>query len=140
MHNEVTRLKAKVLIIDDEELIRSSLEKYLRKDGYDVSTAQSGEEGLELFRAEFPDIVLLDLHLPGAGGLAILESLKKLGKEVVVIIISAHGDIETAVTTIKMGAYDFIEKPFELKTLSTSMDKALQSIRPDSNQSPTGRE
>jgi two-component system nitrogen regulation response regulator NtrX len=130
----VKPLKAKILIIDDEELIRSSLKKYLERDGYNVSTAQSGEEGLEVFMAESPDIVLLDLHLPGTGGLAVLESLKKIRKDIVVIIISAHGDIETAVSTIKMGAYDFIEKPFELKTLSSSINKALVSIKTCSKQ------
>jgi two-component system nitrogen regulation response regulator NtrX len=127
----VKPLKAKILIIDDEELIRSSLKKYLKRDGYDVSAAESGEEGLEVFTTEQPDIVLLDLHLPGTGGLAVLESLKKVRKDIVVIIISAHGDIETAVSTIKMGAFDFIEKPFELKTLSASLNKALVNIRTD---------
>jgi two-component system nitrogen regulation response regulator NtrX len=130
----VKPLKAKILIIDDEELIRSSLKKYLEREGYDVSTAQSGEEGLEVFTSEKPDIVLLDLHLPGTGGLAVLESLKNIRKDIVVIIISAHGDIETAVSTIKMGAYDFIEKPFELKTLSSSINKALVSIKTCSKQ------
>jgi DNA-binding NtrC family response regulator len=87
-----------------------------------------------MIMAESPDIVLLDLHLPGTGGLAVLESLKKIRKDIVVIIISAHGDIETAVSTIKMGAYDFIEKPFELKTLSSSINKALVSIKTCSKQ------
>ncbi len=120
-------MKGKVLIIDDEKLIRSSINQYLKKEGYDVATAESGGEGIETFKAELPDIVLLDLHMPGISGLKTLESLKKLNKDIVVIIITAHGDIETAVAAIKMGAYDFMEKPFELHMLSIPIEKALET-------------
>jgi DNA-binding NtrC family response regulator len=121
-------LNFKVLVIDDEQLIRSSCKKHLVKDGYEVFTAESGEEGVETFKAETPEVVLLDLHMPGVSGIETLELLKKLNREVVVIIITAHGDIETAVTAIKLGAYDFVEKPFDLDIISIMIRKALETL------------
>ena len=68
-----------------------SLKQHLEKEGYEVFTAESGEEGLEVFRTEIPDIILLDIHLPGISGLETLEAIRKINKEVIVVIITAHG-------------------------------------------------
>ena len=121
-------MRGKILIIDDEELIRSSIKHHLEKDGHDVLTAKTGEEGISMCRVDLPDIVLLDLHMPGIGGIETLKLIKGLNKEIVVIIISAHGDIETAVSAIKMGAYEFVEKPFDLSVISILIKNALGTL------------
>jgi DNA-binding NtrC family response regulator len=121
-------VQGKILVIDDEEFITKSLKQHLEKDGCEVFTAASGEEGLEMFKANAPDIVILDLNMPGMGGIETLKSLKKLSNDVIVIIITAHGDIETAVSAIKLGAYDFVEKPFELDRISVIVRKSLETV------------
>ncbi len=118
----------KILVIDDEELIRSSIKQHLDKEGYEVWTAGTGEEGLKIQKAELPDIMLLDLHMPGISGMETLEAVKKFNKDTVVVIITAHGDIETAVSAIKLGAYDFVEKPFDLNRVSLIIKKALETV------------
>ncbi|MCL4536834.1 MAG: sigma-54 dependent transcriptional regulator, partial [Nitrospirae bacterium] len=121
-------VQAKILVVDDEKFITWSLKQHLEKEGYEVFTAESGEEGLEVFRTELPDIILLDIHLPGISGLETLEAIRRINKEVIVVIITAHGDIETAVSAIKLGAYDFVEKPFDLNRISVLIKKALETI------------
>jgi DNA-binding NtrC family response regulator len=121
-------LQNKILVIDDEEFITKSLKQHLEKEGWEVLTAESGEEGLEIFKTDVPDIVILDLNMPGIGGIETLKLMKKLNNDVVVIIITAHGDIETAVSAIKLGAYDFVEKPFDLKRISVLVKKAMETL------------
>ena len=121
-------VQANILVVDDEKFITLSLKQHLEKEGYEVFTAESGEEGLEVFRTEIPDIILLDIHLPGISGLETLEAIRKINKEVIVVIITAHGDIETAVSAIKLGAYDFVEKPFDINRISLLIKKALETI------------
>jgi len=121
-------LRGKVLVIDDEKFILKSLKQHLEKEGCEVLTAESGEEGLEIYKADTPDIVLLDLNMPGISGNETLNVLKKLNSDVIVIIITAYGDIEAAVSAIKQGAYDFVEKPFELNRITVLIKKALETI------------
>lgn len=121
-------IQSKILVIDDEEFITRSLKRHLEKEGCEVLTAESGEEGVEIFKADEPDIIILDLNMPGMGGIETLKSLKQHDKEIIVIIITAHGDIETAVSAIKMGAYDFVEKPFELNRISVLIKKAIETV------------
>ena len=121
-------IHCKVLVIDDEKFITKSLQHHLEKEGCDVFTAESGEEGLEIFKSDAPDIVLLDLNMPGIGGIETLKGIKKLNSDIVVIIITAHGDIETAVSAIKLGAYDFMEKPFDLSRISVLINKAMETV------------
>lgn len=118
---------AKILIVDDEKLLRWSLSENLTKEGYTVLTAEKGQEGLNLFIEEQPDLVLLDIHLPDISGINVLESIKKENPNAIVIMITAFGDIETAVKTIKVGAYDFVEKPFNLDKLKILISKALET-------------
>lgn len=118
----------KILVIDDESFITKSLKQHLEKNGLEVLTAESGEEGLEAFRSEIPDVVLLDLNMPGMNGIETLEAMQKINNEVVIIIITAHGDIETAVSAIKSGAHDFVEKPFELDRISVLIHKAMETV------------
>lgn len=121
-------VQAKILVVDDEKFITWSLKQHLEKEGYEVFTAESGEDGLGVFKTELPDIILLDIHLPGMSGIKILEIIHKINKEVIVVIMTAYGDIETAVSAIKLGAYDFVEKPFDLNRISVLIKKALETI------------
>jgi DNA-binding NtrC family response regulator len=120
-------ITGKILIIDDEAFITKSLGRHLDKEGCEVFTAESGEEGVEVFKSDSPDIVLLDLNMPGMGGIDTLKELRKLNNDTIVIIITAHGDIETAVSAIKLGAYDFVEKPFELDRITVVINKAIET-------------
>ena len=115
-----------ILIIDDEKDIRTSLAGILEDEGYQVLSAESGADGIEYAAQELPDLVLLDIWMPGMDGLETLEKLKKLLPQVTVIMISGHGTIETAVRATKLGAFDFIEKPLSLEKVLISVANALQ--------------
>jgi two-component system nitrogen regulation response regulator NtrX len=106
-----------VLIVDDEASIRSSLTGALKDEGYRVSAAGSGRVALEGMKSEKPDVVLLDIWMPEMDGLEVLRHIKKDTPEVSVIMMSGHGNIETAVRATKLGAFDFIEKPLSLERL-----------------------
>jgi|Deesub1362A_J573_1020465.scaffolds.fasta_scaffold02248_8 DNA-binding NtrC family response regulator len=121
-------MKGKILVIDDEELIRTSTQQYLEKEGYRVFTAGTGREGLEVFKAEENiDLVLLDLRLPDASGMEILKTLRQMDSEVYIVVITAYGDVETVVSSMKLGAYDFVEKPFELDKIAIIIRKAMEA-------------
>jgi two-component system, NtrC family, nitrogen regulation response regulator NtrX len=122
-------LREKILLVDDEVSILHSLSGALRDEGYQVSMAHSGEEALEEAHHDMPDIVLLDVWMPGIDGLEVLERLKRLSAELPVIIISGHGNIETAVRATKLGAFDFVEKPLSLDRILVSIQNALQFQR-----------
>ncbi len=115
-----------ILVIDDEKDIRTSLIGILEDEGYQVLCAESGVEGIECARQELPDLILLDIWMPGMDGLETLEQLKKQLPKVTVIMISGHGTIETAVRATKLGAFDFIEKPLSLEKVLISVANALQ--------------
>ncbi|MDD2897691.1 MAG: sigma-54 dependent transcriptional regulator [Desulfuromonadaceae bacterium] len=118
-------MKHTILIIDDEKDIRISLTGILEDEGYQVLSAESGAEGIETARQELPDLILLDIWMPGMDGLETLERLKLQFPQVTVIMISGHGTIETAVRATKLGAYDFIEKPLSLEKVLLSVANAL---------------
>ncbi len=120
--------KGKILVIDDEKLLRWSLQQNLTKEGYTVVTAERGAEGLDFYIEEQPDIVLLDVHLPDISGITILENIKKENKDAIIIMVTAFGDVQTAVRTIKMGAYDFVEKPFNMDKIKILISKALETV------------
>ncbi len=115
-----------ILIIDDEKDIRTALTGIFEDEGYQVLSAESGAEGIECARQELPDLILLDIWMPGMDGLQTLEILKKQLPQVTVIMISGHGTIETAVRSTKLGAFDFIEKPLSLDKVLISVANALQ--------------
>ena len=115
-----------VLIIDDEESIRKSLTGILKDEGYGVISEGNGESGLKSFNEKQPNAVLLDVWLPDADGSDILSEMVKINKNIPVIMISGHSDIDTAIKTIKIGAYDFIEKPLSLDRLVITVENALK--------------
>ncbi|WP_027176775.1 sigma-54-dependent transcriptional regulator [Desulfovibrio aminophilus] len=118
-----------ILIVDDEEGIRTSLRGILEDEGHSVLEAESGERGLEILEAEAPDLLFLDIWLPGMDGLAVLDRVREDHPGLPVVMISGHGNIETAVSAIKKGAYDFIEKPLSLEKVLITSAKALEFSR-----------
>jgi DNA-binding NtrC family response regulator len=121
--------RERVLVVDDEYLIRWSLQQNLAKEEYDVLTAESGEEALRLAEEQSPDLVLLDIHLPGIDGIRVLEKLKHDNPELPVIMITAFGMVETAVAAMKLGAFDYIAKPFNLDDVRLTVRKAMENAR-----------
>jgi len=117
----------KILVIDDEKLIRWTLEQHLVKEGYEVATADSAEKGLELISEDPPDVILLDNRLPEMTGLELLEKLRAQERGLMVIMITAYGMVETAVKAMKFGAYDYISKPFNLEEITFVIKKALEA-------------
>ena len=119
-----------VLIIDDEESIRKTLAGVLADEGYETATAASGQEGLDLLQEAQPSIIMLDISMePGIDGIETLRRIKEMRPELPVIMITGHGDIESAVKTIKMGAYDFIQKPLALEQVLLSVKHGLDDSK-----------
>ncbi len=118
-----------ILIVDDEQSIRESLDGILQDEGFRTLVAETGEEALALLGEETPDLVLLDIWLPGIDGLETLRRIRENHQEQVVIMMSGHGTIETAVKATKLGAYDFIEKPLSLEKVLISIENALKVNR-----------
>jgi two-component system nitrogen regulation response regulator NtrX len=118
-----------ILIVDDEESVRNSLAGVMRDEGYDVVSAVSGKEGIDLLHETQPSLVLLDIAMPEMDGIETLQRFKEMRPEMPVIMVTGHGTIETAVKTTKMGAYDFIEKPPELQHLTLVVRHGLEESR-----------
>lgn len=109
-----------ILIIDDERSVRGSLGEILRDEGYEVEVAENGLEGIEKADKQHFDVIFCDIKMPGMDGIEVLDKLMEMGIDSAVVMISGHGDIETAVDCIKKGAFDFIPKPLDLnRTLIT---------------------
>jgi two-component system nitrogen regulation response regulator NtrX len=117
--------KAKILIVDDEAAIRSSLKGVLEDEGFQVITAEDGQKGLEALIAHKPDVTLLDIWMPGRDGLEVLEEAKKRFPAQQFIVMSGHGTIETAVRATKLGAFDFLEKPLSAEKLLIMINNIL---------------
>jgi two-component system, NtrC family, nitrogen regulation response regulator NtrX len=119
--------KARILVIDDEAAIRDSLRMTLEYEGYEFVGAATGQEGLALAERETPDLVMLDVKMPGMDGLEVLERLRHGNDTLPVLIMSGHGTIQTAVEATKKGALDFIEKPFASERVLVSLRNALDT-------------
>ena len=118
----------KILIVDDEEVIVRLLSMSLRSDGYETVTACSGEQGLEVFQSELPDIVVTDIKMPGMDGLELLKKIKEIDSEKEVIIVTGHGDIDSTITALQYGASDFINKPVRDEALAIALERAKTKI------------
>ena len=105
--------KGMVLVVDDEEVMRDILGSLLAKEGYRVKLAATGEEGLEVGRGEPVDVAIVDVMLPDMSGIEVLDALKRADPEMVVLMITAFASVETAISAMKMGAFDYITKPFK---------------------------
>jgi len=119
-------MKNKILIVDDEKLMRVSLEDKLTKEGYAVNSLSNAVEGVKLLQSTNYDAVITDLRLPRMDGIDFLREIKKASPDTVVIIMTAYGSIENAVTAMKEGAYDYVTKPFSLEELTIKLQKALK--------------
>jgi two-component system, NtrC family, nitrogen regulation response regulator NtrX len=125
----VLAAKASILIVDDEPGVRSALSGVLRDEGYTVDAVESGEQCLDRVQREVVDVIVLDVWLPGLDGLATLARLRQMKVDSEVVMISGHGNIESAVKAIKMGAFDFVEKPLSLEKTVLVIRNALRQRR-----------
>src|SRR5881394_1243980 len=117
--------KSRILVIDDEAAIRDSLRMTLEYEGYEFIGAATGQEGLALAERESPDLVLLDVKMPGMDGLEVLDRLRSMNDGIPIVVISGHATVPTAVEATKKGAFDFIEKPFASDRVLVSLRNAL---------------
>ena len=122
-------MKERILVIDDETAIRDSLRMILEYEGYECLLAPSGQDGIATFGRELPDLVFLDVKMPGMDGLEVLGRLKASNETVPIVIISGHGTVATAVEATKLGAFDFIEKPLSSERVLVTIRNALNQHR-----------
>jgi two-component system sensor histidine kinase/response regulator len=115
-----------VLVIDDEESMRDSCSLILAKEGFEADTAENGELGLEKVREKLPDFVLIDLKMPGIGGLEVLDKVKKINPDSIPIVITGYATVESAVEAMKRGAYDFLPKPFTPEELRLIIRRGVE--------------
>jgi two-component system, NtrC family, sensor kinase len=120
---------SKILIVDDEQAIVRLLSMSLKSDGYDTCTASSGEEALDVFENQSPDIVVTDIKMPGMDGLELLKRIKERDPDKEVIIVTGHGDIDSTITALQYGASDFINKPVRDEALAIALERAQTKIR-----------
>ncbi|RJQ38338.1 MAG: sigma-54-dependent Fis family transcriptional regulator [Nitrospiraceae bacterium] len=118
--------KGNILIIDDEDIVRISCKRALMPEGFEVKTAQNGIEGLKMIEEERFDIVLTDLKMPDIDGIEVLRLIKQRWADTVVIIITGYQTVDSAVKAIKLGAYDYIEKPFTPDGIVNVVHRALE--------------
>jgi CheY-like chemotaxis protein len=118
---------AKILVIDDEQGIRDLLDTLLRRKGYDVVVAESGQKGLDLFRQEHPDIIVLDLKMPEMDGLTVLRQIRGLDPRIPVIILTGAGTLEEEQQVRAMGVTEYVEKEFSLHLLGDALKRLLKT-------------
>jgi two-component system OmpR family response regulator len=121
---------AKILVIDDEEGIRDLLDTILRRKGYDVVLAENGPKGLELLRRERPDVIVLDLNMPGMDGLTVLQQVRSLNPKQPVIILTGVGTPETVRQVRALGVTEFVQKEFSLHLLGDALKRLLKDPDP----------
>ena len=119
---------ASVLVVDDEALLRLSLRERLAVEGYTLREAGTAADAMECLTSE-PDLVLLDFHLPDGDGLSVLRQIKEHSPDTVVIMMTAFSSIESAVEAMKLGAFHYVNKPFDLEEIVLLADKALETTR-----------
>jgi len=119
---------AKILVVDDEKGMRDLLTKVLKKEGYEVFVAQDGEEGLDTIKNQPVDIVIADLDMPVMNGIEMVKKAKEFDPSLTIIIITAYASMETAIEALKLGAYDYLIKPFNIEQIKLTVKKALERI------------
>jgi DNA-binding NtrC family response regulator len=118
--------EAKILVVDDDQPLADHLVEYLLRLGYRAVPAYGGKEALECFGKENFHLVITDLMMPDIGGLEVLEAVKGMDRRAVVLVITGHGTIQSAVSAIKQGAYDFVPKPFKITELEVVVARAIR--------------
>ncbi len=119
--------EARILVVDDEYLIRWTLQQNLEKQGYEVILAETGEEALEKVKEEAPDLALLDIKLPGMDGYEVLEKALKIDEGLIPIMVTAFDEVEKVVKAMRLGAFDYITKPFDFSKVYLSIQKGLET-------------
>jgi two-component system response regulator AtoC len=117
---------SRILVVDDDESVRKLLTVVLGKEGFDVTCADNGLTGLDAFRKTSPDIVIMDIRMPEMDGLKALEEIGKLRRGAAVILMTAYAAVETAVQAMKLGAFDYVIKPFDIDEVLLLIERALQ--------------
>jgi len=120
-------MKPSILIVDDDEVMQETLSDVLRKRGYEIFSVGSGNGALSIIKKNIIDLILLDVKLPDIDGLEVLKKIKEFDTEILVIMMTAYSDVLTAVSSMKSGAYDYINKPFELEELKLLIEKGLET-------------
>ncbi|HEX6800882.1 MAG TPA: response regulator, partial [Candidatus Binatia bacterium] len=121
-------LQKTILVVDDEDDVRESVREVLSDEGYRVVDTADGARVLDMIRDEKPELVLLDIWMPQVDGIGLLKEIKSQEPDINVVMVSGHGNIHTAVTATKYGAFDFIEKPVSLDGLLTTVQRALGEL------------
>lgn len=119
----------KVLVADDDDSIRRVLTRALEKRGYAVLASKNGRETLDTFQAELIDLIFIDIFMPDANGLELMEKLKEVNPRAFIVVLTAHGTTQTAIEAMKKGAYDYITKPFDIEQVGLVADRALETAR-----------
>src|SRR5579885_806799 len=117
-----------VLVVDDEELTLRTVSRGLRQEGFDVFTAASGEDALRIFADDKPDLTLLDIVLPGIDGVEVLRRMKQANSASIVLMMSAYHMVDRAVEAMKLGAFDYLIKPFHLADMISTLHRASEML------------
>src|SRR5579871_5754831 len=126
---DASKSKVRVLVVDDEPSARSGLEKLLRQEGYVVDTADGGTKALEVAAERPPDVAVTDLKMPGMDGVALLSKLREQDPELPVLVVTAFGEVASAVNAMRAGADDYLTKPVDFDALLLSLERALERRR-----------
>jgi DNA-binding response OmpR family regulator len=118
-------MKSRIMVVDDEALVRSSLEDILRLEGYDVLAVESGEAALSALQRENFDLILLDLKMPNLEGIDVLKAITRLSPDTKVILLTGHGSLESAIDALRLGAYDYLLKPVSSNEILSSVARGL---------------
>ena len=122
-------MKVRVLIVEDEQLIRWSLRQKFETRGYKVTEVENGKEAFEALDRDTYDLIMLDYRLPDTTGLDILRQVRQVDNDVVVIMMTAFSSVESAVDAIKLGAFDYVSKPFDMEAVLRTVEKALETTK-----------
>jgi len=120
-------VKPVILVVDDEETIRFCLKEALEVEGYKVHTEDNGENSLKLIKKIIPDLVILDLKMPGMNGLELLKEIKAYDQNILVILLTGHASVDSVVNVMKAGAFDYLEKPFKMEHIKVVIERALST-------------
>ncbi len=126
----------KILIVDDDADMQSVLFDLLASEGYETHAALSGKIVQKVFSTYLPDLILLDIKLPDMDGMTLLKKIKEIDRNIIIIMITGHWDIKDAVTAIKLGAFDYVTKPFDNEEIMAAVKNALQTKHVDNNSQP----
>jgi len=125
--------RGKILIVEDEKSMREVLKILLEGEGYEVTTASDGLEGISLIEKDIFDLIITDMKMPKADGFEVLKRIKEISPDTIVIMITAFGNTDTAIEAMKMGAYDYITKPFNIEEIRLIVRKAIEKKKEEKN-------